>query len=99
MHLSKLTIKNFRSLQDLRMSFEPGVNLIVGPNAVGKSTVLEAIRLAKAVLAPRTNNETNQVLMSLGAMSPHLPQRLLPRALARDLNRNLIIKCAFEASD
>ncbi|PYU37523.1 MAG: hypothetical protein DMG54_33460 [Acidobacteria bacterium] len=43
MHLASLEVRNFRSLKNLSMKFRSGVNLIVGPNAVGKTTVLEAI--------------------------------------------------------
>jgi hypothetical protein len=41
-------------------------------NAVDKTTVLEAIRLAKAVLAPRTQNEAGQALQSLRIAVPNL---------------------------
>lgn len=72
MHISKLKIKNFRGLEDI--DFEPGsgINVLVGPNAVGKTSVLEAIRLTKALLAPRYRDEVGQVLQSLGAATPHM---------------------------
>ena len=95
MHLTKLVIRNFRSLKDLRMDFKSGANLIVGPNAVGKTTVLEAIRLAKAVLAPRTAQEATQVLVSLGAVSQQLPQMFNFGAIAQDVNKPVEIACNF----
>ena len=82
MRLTQLVVKNFRALEDVSVSFDRPVSIIVGPNAIGKTTVLEAIRLLKAVLAPRTSNETNQVLVSLGATSPHFPQRINYPAIA-----------------
>ena len=37
-------------------------------------------------------------MISLGLMSPHLPQRLLPRALTHDPDKPTTIKCAFKAT-
>ena len=54
MYLKMLEVKNFRALEDIRVEFNPRVNVIVGPNAIGKTTILEAIRLVKVLLAPRT---------------------------------------------
>jgi AAA15 family ATPase/GTPase len=45
MHLKSLHIKNFRGLDDFVVENLGRVNLIVGKNNCGKSTVLEAIRL------------------------------------------------------
>lgn len=72
MYISKLKIRNFRGLEDIEFSPRPGINVLVGPNAVGKTSVLEAIRLAKALLAPRYRDEVGQVLQSLGAATPHI---------------------------
>ncbi len=65
MHIRTLKIKNFRALEDVHVEFDRRVNVIVGPNAVGKTTVLEAIRLLKALLVPRTQQESTQTLNSL----------------------------------
>ena len=43
MYLNQVTIKNFRGIEDLTLAFKPGVNLIIGDNGVGKTSVLEAI--------------------------------------------------------
>ena len=36
-------MRNFRNYEDLQLEFAPGVNLIVGDNAQGKTNLLEAI--------------------------------------------------------
>jgi len=77
------------------MEFSGGASLIVGPNAVGKTTVLEAIRLAKAILAPRTGQEARQVLMQLSATSPQLPQMFNFGAIAKDPKKPTEITCKF----
>lgn len=98
MHIKTLSIRNFRILERIDVEFTDGVNVIVGPNAAGKTTILEAIRLAKAMLAPRTGSESQQTLISLGAVSPHNPQQLIFDGLVRDPNRKLEIRCGYQLS-
>ena len=43
MHLNKLELRNYRNYAQEVISFDPGVNLIVGNNAQGKTNLLEAI--------------------------------------------------------
>lgn len=96
MHLKAVHIRNFRALEEIDIEFDRHVNVVVGPNAIGKTTVLEAIRLAKALLAPRTRNESSQALFSLGFAAPYNPQRLIPEAIARDLTRPVAVRCAYD---
>lgn len=98
MHLKTLTIKNFRALEDISIDFTTRVSVIVGPNAAGKTTLIEAARLAKALLAPRTQNEASQLLHSLGVSSPHIPQRLRLQAIAQDVSKPIRIRSYYEFS-
>ena len=43
MRLDKIALRNFRNYEELSLRFDPGVNLIVGDNAQGKTNLLEAI--------------------------------------------------------
>ena len=43
MRLCDLTLRDFRNYESLTLDFDPGVNLIVGDNAQGKTNLLEAI--------------------------------------------------------
>ena len=43
MNLKELNLRSFRNYEQARLEFEPGVNLIVGDNAQGKTNLLEAI--------------------------------------------------------
>lgn len=56
---SSLSIKNFRGIESLQLDKLQSINLLVGKNNVGKSTVLEAAFLLSGVGRP-------EVLLSLG---------------------------------
>jgi predicted ATP-dependent endonuclease of OLD family len=95
MHLTSLHIRNFRAIEEIDVQFESPVSVIVGPNAIGKTTVLEAIRLVKAFVAPRTQTETTQSLLAIGAVANYNPQRLIFEAIARDPSRKVEIRCHY----
>lgn len=46
MILTGVKLKNYRSYADQVFEFEPGVNIVVGPNASGKTNLLEAVYVA-----------------------------------------------------
>ena len=43
MNLTEIELRDFRNYEHVKLSFDPGVNLIVGDNAQGKTNLLEAI--------------------------------------------------------
>lgn len=97
MKIISCEIRNFRGLEDINMSLESHTCLIAGPNAIGKSTVLEAIRLNRALLMPRYPTEGQAVLHSLGATTN--PNQMMIRggyfdfsAIARDLESPIVIR-------
>lgn len=44
MYLAQLSISNFRKLKEVQIQFQPGLNIIVGANNVGKTAVVDALR-------------------------------------------------------
>lgn len=92
MHISHLVVRNFRAIEDIEFDLITRLNVIVGPNAVGKTTILQALRLVKALLAPRAQNEAQQTLISLSAASPHFPNRFHGAALARDVSKPIEVR-------
>lgn len=56
MHLSQVDIKWVRNLKDVRLNPAPGINLIYGFNASGKTSLLEAIYLLSHGRSFRTSN-------------------------------------------
>ena len=45
MYLSKLNIKHFRSIKDISLTFNQGINVLIGENNAGKTTIIDALRL------------------------------------------------------
>jgi exonuclease SbcC len=46
MIFNRLKLKNFKSHENTVINLEPCINLIIGENGAGKSTILEAISFA-----------------------------------------------------
>lgn len=46
MYLEKVHLKNYKAIEKLEMDLKPGINLLIGDNGVGKTTVLEGIAVA-----------------------------------------------------
>lgn len=44
MYLSKLKISGFRKLDNFELEFRPGLNILVGPNNIGKTAIMDALR-------------------------------------------------------
>ncbi len=45
MRIDKVNIKNFRKFKDLNLDIKPGVNILIGENAAGKTSILEALNI------------------------------------------------------
>ncbi len=65
MDISNIELHNFRNYRELNLSFAPGVNLLVGDNAQGKTNLLEAIGYLGSGKSFRT--QKNSELVYLGA--------------------------------
>ena len=61
MHLARLNLVNFRSFRRLEVNMPAGPSLLVGANAQGKTTILEAIYLLAIAKSFRAENEREVV--------------------------------------
>ena len=61
MKLNELKLHNFRNYETLDLTFDPGVNLIVGNNAQGKTNLLEAIMYAGSGKSFRAQKQAEMV--------------------------------------
>ena len=77
MHVSHLTLHNFRSYADLDVPLEPGVNAFVGRNGQGKTNLVEAIDYLSRLQSHRV--ATDAPLVKSGA-----EQAIVRAAVVRD---------------
>jgi DNA repair exonuclease SbcCD ATPase subunit len=60
MRLLRLRIQSFAAIENLDVEFGPGLNVLYGPNDLGKSTTVSAIRLG--LLLPHTSSHCEQYI-------------------------------------
>ncbi|MFN3890133.1 MAG: AAA family ATPase [Beijerinckiaceae bacterium] len=53
MKITRLSVANLRAFEQASFDFDPGFTLLVGVNGVGKTTVLEALRIGLSRLLPQ----------------------------------------------
>ena len=61
MYLSRLTLTNFRNIRELELELPPNPIVLVGSNAQGKTSILEAIYLLAVARSFRAENERELV--------------------------------------
>lgn len=71
MHLTRLTLTNFRNYAHLELELSPGLTLIQGNNACGKTNLLEAIFYLATAHSPHAGVERE--LMRWGASEEPIP--------------------------
>lgn len=57
MFLQKLQLKNFRNYSEASLNFSPGINVLLGQNAQGKTNLLESIYVLATARSHRTAND------------------------------------------
>lgn len=74
MNIEKIIIKNYKCFKDFKMEFSTGINILVGNNGEGKSTILEAINLAlSGILEGRyLKNDLNQYIFNKECVNEYL---------------------------
>ena len=46
MYLKKISLKNYKAIDSLEINLQKGINLLIGDNGAGKTSVLEGIAVA-----------------------------------------------------
>lgn len=68
MRLRQLRVTSFAAIRTVDIEFGPGLNVLYGPNDLGKSTLVAAIRLA--LLLPHTSTHCDQYIGWTGGGDP-----------------------------
>jgi DNA replication and repair protein RecF len=61
MYVTHLSLRDFRNYERLDLKLEPGTTLLYGPNAAGKTTILEALFYLATTRSPRANADRELV--------------------------------------
>lgn len=61
MHVSQVSLRDFRNYQRLDLQLDPGTTLLYGPNAAGKTSVLEALFYLATTRSPRVGADRDLV--------------------------------------
>src|SRR3954467_3511606 len=68
MKLHRLRVSNFAGVREADIEFGPGLNVLYGPNDLGKSTLADAIRLA--LLLPHASRHIEAYVPWAGGQNP-----------------------------
>src|SRR4051794_35433418 len=98
--IRKVSIRNYRLFRSFDLSFSPGMNVLVGTNDTGKSTLVEAITLALTgrIHGRQFGQELSPFLINLDATSEYLAQLKKPGAKP-PIPPQLVIEVVFDGGD
>lgn len=90
MYLSSLTLKDFRSYEELSLNFKPGITVFIGSNGFGKTNIIEAIGYLTTLSSHRVS--TDAPLVRIGAESAYL------KGVIENLGRSTTIELEINPS-
>lgn len=61
MYVKSLKLENFRNYDNLSVEFHPGVNILIGDNAQGKTNLIEAIYMMSFAKSFRTRKDRETI--------------------------------------
>jgi DNA replication and repair protein RecF len=89
-YLSSLALKDFRSYEELNLSFAQGVTVFIGSNGFGKTNIIEAVGYLTTLSSHRVS--TDAPLVRLGAESAYL------KGVVENLGRSTTIELEINPS-
>ena len=70
MKFKSIELKDFRNYEDLSMTFHPGINILYGDNAQGKTNILEALYLCCTTKSHKGSKDKEMI--KIGQTSAHI---------------------------
>lgn len=87
MIIQSLKLHDFRCYEDIEISFDKGLNLVLGPNGVGKSCLVEAIGYLSLAKSWRNSDESS--LIRQNCHGAYIKASIVEGALIRDIEIEL----------
>ncbi len=88
-------MRNFRNYRELELPLQPGTTLFYGPNAAGKTTLLEAVYFLATTRSPRTSFEREFISWDEQGTLGLAPFTRLVAAILR-ANERILIELAVQ---
>ena len=92
-YLSKLSLTNFRSFLELELDLPPGVVVLAGGNARGKTTLLEAAYLLAIARSFRAENEREVINFAAGVAG----EQALVRGIVENPTGRVAVNVGYQA--
>jgi DNA replication and repair protein RecF len=89
-YLSSLVLKDFRSYEELNLSFTPGVTVFIGSNGFGKTNIIEAVGYLTTLSSHRVS--TDAPLVRIGTESAYL------KGVVENLGRSTTVELEINPS-
>lgn len=77
MRINSLSIKNFKCFEDLKLEFDPHFNVLIGDNATGKTSILDAASFTVGTYFLGVRKATNDSKVELRALKQSEKRRVL----------------------
>lgn len=90
MNLTSVSIENFRNLESVQLQFQPGLNILQGANAQGKTSILEALYLLGHLKSFRAAH--NEELIRQGQSQSRISAQLSHQGSARTLALEIAVE-------
>ena len=87
MRINTLELENYRNYDSLTVSFDPGINMIYGENAQGKTNILESIYMCGLGKSHRGSKE--QEIIKLGFPEAHIKGEFSEEGLTQRIDIHL----------
>lgn len=97
MYLARLALTNFRNYAHLERDLDPGITVIQGCNASGKTSLLEAIFYAATARSPHTS--TDRELIRWAAQDEPLPYARIEASIERSGGARTYIEIILMATE
>ena len=91
MYISQLKIKNFRIFQDNKLNFNERLNVIIGPNNCGKTTIISALEiLFDSTSSKKLNINDFNKNIDLEDLKSHSPEITISATITQSHNQSEI---------
>jgi len=92
MHVSRLSLYNFRNCEEISMAPDPALNIILGKNAQGKTSLLEAIYVAATSRSWRAGKDSELIRWEAD-------QAWIAAEIAREEQNDVVLEVVLSRSE